>query len=206
MSQNCPSNPLIHSICSPTRWLSWLVVAAIVVTLALAFSSTRVEAAGEGIQVVNISHEIEFPGDIGFTLTAEGEEEIVEVELRYKPLNSDVWSYAYPHVEPGRRITTGFALNAVGADYLPPGAEIEFYYVIRDSAGNEHETEPEVIEYVDNRFDWQSTQIGPLTLLHHNQSPSRVTSVARSVEPKLEALATEVARGKRKKRRAMTGR
>ncbi len=157
--------------------------------LLIAYGSTRVEASGDGIQVVDITNKIDFPGDIGFTLTAEGEEEIVEVELRYRPVNSDVWSYVYPNLEPGHRVTTRVALNAVGPGYLPPGAEIEFYYLIRDSAGNVHETEPEVVEYTDNRFDWESTQIGPLTLLHHDLSSSRVTAVAESVGPQLEVLA-----------------
>ena len=146
------------------------------------------QAAGGEIQVVSTDETVVFPGAVDLTLTARGDAEIVEIKVLFRSVGSHVWGYAYPDFEPATSITATQALPAGGSTYLPPGAEIEYYYEIRDSQGNLLRTDPVVIEYLDNSIEWERTVVGPLTLLHYDQPNARVAAVTRSVEQDLEGL------------------
>ena len=162
-----------------------LVLAAV---LALWLLAVPAQAFGGGIEVLEDSREVDFPGGLSFTLTAQGDADIVEVQLLYRTVGSDVWSYAYADFSPGERVDTSLDLSIGGSAYLPPGTELEYYYVIRDAQGNVHQTDSKFIEYSDNRFQWERAQIGHLVLLHHGLSQSRVDSVSREVEAALNDL------------------
>ena len=156
--------------------------------LALFLLATPAQAAGGGVRVLDSRAEADFPDGISFTLTAEGEAEIVEVRLFYRTLDDGVWSYAYSSFSAGRHVTASFRLSIGGANYLPPGAVLEYYYVIRDAESNVYETSPTVIEYTDDRFQWKQTQAGPLLLLYHDLSRSKVEAVTREVEDRLDHI------------------
>ena len=65
---------------------------------------------------------------------------------------------------------------------------MEYYYSIRDATGNVHETPHAIFEHVDNRFTWEKTRVGPLTLLHHDVPQSQIAVVARGVESELRRI------------------
>lgn len=156
--------------------------------LAFWFLAGPAQAFGGGIEVLEESREVDFPSGLSFTLAARGDADIVEVQLLYRIVGSDVWSYAYPNFSPGARVATNLNLRTGGSVYLPPGTELEYYYIIRDDQGNVHQTVPKLIEYSDNRFQWERAQIGQLALLHHGLSQSRVDSVSREVEEAIDHL------------------
>ncbi len=149
----------------------------------LAFLAGPLWAGGGPIVVVDSSAEVSAPGAVNLSLTAESDSDIVQVRVYYRPLNARAWGYAYPAFEPDTTISTRQSLPAGSDSYLAPGADVEYYYEIRDSQGNVLKTEPSRIEYLDRRFDWQRSRIGPLTLLYHGLPESRVDALA----PELEA-------------------
>ncbi len=156
--------------------------------LALFLLATPVQASGGGVQVLDSCADADFPDGISFTLTAEAEAEIVEVRLFYRTLNEGVWSYAYSGFSAGRHVNASFILSLGGASYLPPGTVLEYYYVIRDARGNVHETSPSVIEYADDRFQWERIQAGPLLLQYHDLRRSKVEAVTRDVGERLDHI------------------
>jgi hypothetical protein len=170
---------------SGSRNMAPAVLAAV---LAFWFLASPAQAFGGGIEVLEDGQEVDFPGGLSFTLAAQGDADIVEVRLLYRIVGSDVWSYAYPDFSPGARIATNLTLSIGGSAYLPPGTELDYYYIIRDAQGNVHQTDAKLIEYSDNRFQWERVQIGRLVLLHHGLSQSRVDSVSREVEGVLDYL------------------
>ena len=66
------------------------------------------------------------------------------MQLLYRTVGSDAWSYAYADFIPGPRVATNLDLRIGGSAYLPPGTELEYYYVIRDAQGNAHQTRPQI--------------------------------------------------------------
>ena len=159
--------------------------------IALQFSPpTLVHSSGGEITVVKDRWVVQFPGLIVFDLTAQSQQQIVEVRLRYRTVGNRVWSYAYPGFEPGQRVTATFNLGVGGRDFLPIGTELEYYYVIRDDQGNVHETPSKTLEYTDTRFQWQQAQAGPLVLMYHDIPRSKVAEVTSQVEVELRRLAS----------------
>ena len=65
------------------------------------------------------------------------------------------------------------------ATYIAPGADVEYYFEIRDADGNILRTETAVVEYLDQRFDWKRVGIGPLQLLYHDIGDSRIEKAAK---------------------------
>ncbi|PKB81715.1 MAG: hypothetical protein BZY88_05905 [SAR202 cluster bacterium Io17-Chloro-G9] len=168
------------------------LVAGLVLAAVLAFWLTAlpVLAFGGEIRVVSDELEVKFPGGLGFDLAAEADGEIVDIRLFYRTLEDGVWSYAYPTFDPGQQITASLDLDTSGSVYLAPGTQVEYYYIIRDSLGNEFQTSLTTLEYVDTRFEWEEVQAGRLVLRYHDVRESQVKSVVKQVEPHLESIAS----------------
>ena len=150
--------------------------------------SPSIHAAGEGIRVISDNQEIDFPSDVNFELTVESSSEITEIRLLLRGSGSRVWTYAYSAFEPGARVTANHRLVTSGAAYVPPGAEMEYQYIIRDAAGNSLKTERVTFEYTDTRFEWDKTQIGQLVLIHHDIRQSSVDKIAGRISPDMQRV------------------
>lgn len=175
------------------EYAGWRPLRLIVLLAGLVLSLSLAAAPGQAsrteITVVEDRWAIDFPNRVNFDLTAAADQEITEVRLRYRPVGSQVWAYGYPAFDPAQRVTAKFSLNTRGGGFLPPGTQVEYYYVISDEHGNVHETPPAVLEYSDTRFQWEHTQAGPLELVHHDIPQSAVNEVAGKVKVDLERLA-----------------
>ena len=158
-----------------------LAFAILVVAVLLFISAGPASATTWWIRVRADSHEIAFPREVSFILDVEvvdGEAPIQEVRIYYRVAGQEVTSYGYPDFEPGRRIQARFTLPTMGPDYIPPGTEIEYYYVVQDAQGNKVETEHQLFLYKDTRYAWHMTQIGPLELYWHSGSQSALAYIA----------------------------
>lgn len=174
------------SIRRPSRLI--LILAAVASFAVFGAWPSSAAATGGGIEVVEDDRRADFPTELSFTMTAESVEDIVEVQLLYRTAGSQVWSYAYADVIPGKRVTSNLDLIVAGSAYLPPGVDVEYYYIITDAQGNTHTTEIKSVEYLDGRYQWDHTQVGSLTLLYHGLSKSRVEAVSREVEEALSQI------------------
>jgi hypothetical protein len=185
-------NPLSASPNTNTtirRAILLLMTAALLAVFLVVFSpASGLFAAGGSIEVIETNEEVDFPGNVDLSVTAQGDDKIVEVRLFYRTVGSRVWAYAYPSFIPSNLITASLNLTGEVSSYLPPGTEVEYYYEITDSQGNILRTYATVVEYTDTRFDWNEVKIGPLTLQYYDQPASRVRSVAKSLEADLERL------------------
>ncbi len=146
------------------------------------------QSAGESIRVVSTSHLIDFPDEVVFRLEAEADSQITEVKLFYQLGNQKVRIYGYPSFTQSNRVDADFKIKTSGSSYIPSGADIEYYYVIRDAEGNTFETERVSLEYKDPRYDWQTFRQNDLVVLWHDRPESEVKEVARDVNERLGAV------------------
>ena len=167
-----------------------LLIAVAGFFLVVLLTASGVTAAGGDIEVIDTGEEVDFPGHVDLSVTAEGDSDIVEVRLFYRTVGSRIWAYAYPEFVPDNRVTARLNLTGEVSAYLPPGTEIEYYYEITDALGNILRTEPTVLEYEVTRFDWEEVKVGPLTLRYYDQSDLRIRGVVRSLESDLARLQT----------------
>ena len=132
---------MFSSHITPPRTISFALLVALFIVF---ISASNALAAGGEIQVVTTSEDVAFPGSVHLSVTAEGDAEIVEVQLFYRTVGDRIWAYAYPDFVTADRITASLNLASEVSTYLPPGTEIEYYYEITDSQGNVVRTKPKV--------------------------------------------------------------
>ena len=142
-------------------------------------------AAGETVHVHSNELEVRFPTQVVLRLDVEAETDIAEIRLYHRASPSGYWRYTYVDVDSSGRVVAETTLNTHGAAYLPPGVELEYYYSIVDSDGNETVTDRKSVVYLDSVYDWQTSMAGPLEIYWHDLSGSKVDRVARDVEEAL---------------------
>ena len=142
----------------------------------------------EPIRLLSASHEIDFPNEVVLRLEAEAEADISEITLFYRLGRGDVRIYGYPEFTSARRVTADFRIKTGGANYIPSGTDIEYYYVVKDAVGNSYESDKFSLEYKDPSFDWQRFQQGNLIFLWHDRPADLVMAVANEVDQRLEPV------------------
>ena len=140
------------------------------------------------IRLLSSDYEVSFPDKVELTLELEANEVITDVKLFYRLARQEVNIFGYPDFTPGKRVKATFEVKTGGAQYIPSGVDIEYYYRIRDASGNIAETERFHLEYMDPRYDWQRYQAGGLIVLWHDRPRSQVARVADHVALRLEEI------------------
>jgi hypothetical protein len=120
-------------------------------------------AAQEPIRVLDQSVETAFRDYITFDITAESDSPITEARLLYRVAGQIATARGDAEIRPDTQVEASFTIEQE-RDYLPPGTELEYWWKIKDEAGNELETEPQPLVYIDDRQDWQTLSSDRLTL------------------------------------------
>jgi hypothetical protein len=117
--------------------------------------------AQSSIAVIESKATVDFPGIIRFDLKARSDQEIEKVSLYYGTNAmscQDSTSQQVIDFEPGKDIDVSWEWELKRSGALPPGAEIEWYWLITDAAGNSLQTDPQSLTIQDNRHKWQSIE------------------------------------------------
>lgn len=138
-----------------------------------------VSAAGGETRVVGTYQHVNFPSGVEVGITIESDIEIKEVRVYYRAGGSRQWGYAYADFQPGARIVATQSVPVQESTYIAPGADVEYYFEVRNIEGKVIKTHPAVVEYLDDRFDWRRVNIGPLELVYHDIRESRIEDYAR---------------------------
>ena len=145
-------------------------------------------AAGGEIRVVETRHEVNYPSGVEVSAKIESEADIKEVRVFYRALGSRKWGYAYADFHPGSQVVATQSIPVRESTYIAPGADVEYFFEIRDTEGNVFRTDSAVVEYLDQSFDWRRVQIGPLELVFHDISDSRIEEAARLIRADLRRV------------------
>jgi hypothetical protein len=137
----------------------WILATLLILGLAL---PTPI-AAQDPIRVLDQNVEVAFREHITFNISLEGASEITEVRLLYRVGGQLATARGDADIEPGTRVEASFSIDQE-RDYLPPGAELQYWWKITDEAGNELTTESQPFLYMDERHDWQSLSSDRLVL------------------------------------------
>ena len=138
--------------------------------------------------MVETRQQVNYPSGVGLSVTVESDAEIDEVRVYYRAAGSRQWGYAYAGFDPGTRVVATQSVPVRESTYIAPGADVEYYFEIRDFDGNMVRTDRAVVEYLDHRFDWKRINIGPLELVYHDLSDSRVEEAAQALREDLRRV------------------
>lgn len=121
---------------------------------------------GAQLQVLSSAVEVEFPTALTFHIEAQGGGDITEIRLRYevkKIGHAAVISEVSPEFTSASQVKTSWKWD-MRKSSLPPGAEVEYSWLVKDSAGSRLETEPTIISFDDDRYRWQTLKAEKLSL------------------------------------------
>jgi len=171
----------------------------LIISVFLLCLSPSLVAAGAGITVIDSEVNIDFPSKAVFTLKAESSATVVDVRLCYqvdKMNYAEVVSEGWADFTQGSRIEANWVWDMTNAS-LPPGAEVTYWWMIEDAAGNKLETSPEVMRFDDNRYTWQSLTStlpggGELTLFWYQGSESFARALVNACQEGLARLTQDI--------------
>ncbi len=166
-------------------------ILAALIALASAGGDQLMPSPNEGvmpIRVISSSHSIAFPEEIVLRLVAESDSPITHVRLVYQLGQQDTRIYGYPEFTTSSRIDADFRIKTGGANFLPSGVDVTYYYHIGDADGNEFSSERYSLEYLDPKYDWQRYRLPGLEVLWHDRPASEVRAAALDVNERLEQV------------------
>ncbi len=143
--------------------LSILAVAAVALVPA--------RASAQGLDVTDGAVENRFPDGIEFSVSAESDQPIEKVRLRYTVLPDGTTASGVPDFQPAASLSAGVTL--AGDDtpdfYLPPGTRIDYYWEVV-AAGSTATTPEASIVYEDVRFEWKTLEANGVTVHYYSGS------------------------------------
>lgn len=172
---------------------------ALITSALLLFLSPSLVAAEAGIAVIASDVDVNFPSQAVFTVEAESYVDIVDVRLCYqvdKMNYAEVISEGWADFTPANKIEANWVWDMRNAS-LPPGAEVTYWWMIEDAAGNEFETSPEIMHFDDDRYLWQSLtstvpQGGELTLFWYTGGDSFARELMDACQEGLARLTQDI--------------
>lgn len=139
----------------------------IILALVLIAAFPAVGVAQDEIAVTFSDAAPYFPHRITFSLEAESSAQITDVDIEYRveklslvPVSCRVDA----DFTPGLRVEASWDWNMLETGGLPPGSEIEYWWIVEDAVGRRIETPPRTVSFDDLRYDWRSLTSAPITL------------------------------------------
>jgi len=131
----------------------------------------EVAGADAAIQVVRDTYQVQFAQGITFHIELAAQKGIQQVTLYYLQVGQGLTVKVPLAVEPGQ---TAFEYTwKLESGDIPVGAGLQYYWRIKDEAGNELRTSSTGFTYDDDRFTWKPLVQGTITLFWYGSDLSR---------------------------------
>jgi hypothetical protein len=170
----------------------WRALALVLIVLAALTAEPARANQGAPINVTASEARPDFPNSIVFSVRAESSAaDISEVQLLYGATRSDTLTIVDLPVTPGRQVDLSHTLDTQ-VYYYQPGADMIYRWVIRDTAGNTLESEPQSFFYHDERFDWSERTTRGVTVYWYRGGETFGDELAAAVDRALTALQDEL--------------
>lgn len=170
-------------------------VLSILIAIPILFSlSTALLAQGE-ITVISSDAETQFPSTITFSLEAEAASDITDIDLIYRKNGESlipVSSRVDVDFIPGQLVTASWTWDMLETGGLPPGTEIDYWWLIEDAAGHKLETSPATIAFDDLSHNWRSLASDQVSIFWYEGDLSFIQELINAADEALERLAVEI--------------
>jgi len=177
------------------RLLILSLVLSLLIAIPILFSiSTTILAQGE-ITVISSDAEMQFPSTITFSMEAEAASDIADIDLVYRKSGESlipVSSRVDVDFIPGQLVAASWTWDMLEMGGLPPGTEIDYWWLIEDAIGHELQTSPATIAFDDLSHDWQSLASDQVTIFWYEGDLSFVQDLVDVADEALERLAGEI--------------
>ena len=168
-----------------------LLIAAMPIGPALAQETVEdaAPAAIPGLVVAENTAIAEFPERITFTLDAETDDPIANVELMYRSPGLESFSVELPAFEAGTRDLDIAHPIDLRSGEMPPGIDISYHWRITEADGDIVETPEKTLSWFDDRFEWIPLEGPNVTVYAYDVDPAFHQEILDSAERTITSLA-----------------
>ena len=166
-----------------------LVLALASLLLAVSLAVPQTAAAQDGIRLLSSDVESRFPQGIFFQVAIAAPAPVTEITLQYRVLGESVSRYNTFEFESARSAEAELLVRTDTADrYIPPGAEIEFFFDVVDADGNRTATAPQTFTLLDPRFEWSRIDGDRASILYYRGAEGLAQDVLETSEDTLDRM------------------
>lgn len=170
-----------------------LLPVLLLLALLLAAIPAPCQAQSE-IAVLSSTAQVDFPAAVTFTLRASSTTDITDVRLRYqidKVTSVQVFAEVALDFTPAPVVEVNWTRQMRKTGGLPPGADLQFWWIITDAAGEELETVPTAVRFDDLRYSWKSLTQGAVSLFWYQGNQSFAQELMDAAQQALDKLADD---------------
>lgn len=139
--------------------------------------------------------EVDFPDSIEFRMEARGSADITDVTLQYRMDRMGIFpvtSVVFPDFTPARETVASWTWDMKRTGGLPPGADLSYWWSIRDASGREADTPARTLSFDDGRHQWQELHSASFTLYWYHGDSGFARRLADAGEEGLDLLAGDI--------------
>jgi hypothetical protein len=171
------------------------VFALLLISLTVSVLCSSPVLAEDGVSVTFSGAEAQFPSAITFTLEAEADSDIVDIDLEYRvSRRSLVGQSCRVDVDftPGESVVASWRWDMLETGGLPPGTEVEYWWCIEDADNNMVESSSNTVRFDDLRYDWSRISSDQVNFYWYEGDDSFLQELVDAADAALDDLAEEV--------------
>ena len=139
------------------------------------------------------SVQIVFPTSMTFKINAQSDVNIVQLRLHYivdRQNYAHVTSEGWAQFNPATSVDTQWLWD-MRKSSLPPGTQVEYWWIAEDASGKSAETSHSTVFFDDNRYKWQSITVEPVTLLWYKGNASFADTLMTAAQQGLQRIESD---------------
>ena len=154
-----------------------------------------VSAQGPGeISVYNSTIQADYPNSLSFSCQAQSNVKITDIRLEYQVEQTSfaqVTSEAKITFSPSTSVNAVYSLNMQQYGQIPPGIDIDYWWIVKDATGDKLQTLPSHYTVADNHHTWETLTQGKINLYWYGQNQSFGQAVMSEAQSALSTLAND---------------
>ncbi len=165
------------------QYLPWRVATAVALLIAAValWAALLVGASADNdwIEFGEQSAVINFPDDMVFTLEFTTDRPVARANLSFHIVGQDSGRIEPADVREGDHSTAEFTLRTRGGSstFIPPGAVMNYRWIIEDEDGNSAETQSKQLLYTDTRFEWNTVSRDNIYVHYNGPTRTRAETI-----------------------------
>ena len=149
--------------------------------------------AQDQIVVTNSTIQANYPNSLTFSCRVQSNVNITDIRLEYQVEQmsfAEVTSEAQIAFDPSQSVIATYSLNMLQYGQIPPGVDIDYWWIVKDTAGNKLQTDPNHYTVVDTLHKWTSLTQGKINIFWYGQNQSFGQAIMSEAQTALSTIAT----------------
>jgi hypothetical protein len=163
----------------------------LIMVLLLILLTPNLVQAESGIEILSSSVQTAFPSNIDFSLSARSGVDITDIRLHYtvdRKSFAQVASEIFIDFTPDTTVDVRGTVDMIKMGGLPPGSKLDYWWTVIDANGNKAQTPPTEVGFDDNRYLWQDSTEGKVTIYWYEGKQSFGEELMSTTQQALEQL------------------